>query len=182
MKSNVRLKAEVEFDILQQEIPDSVALHFKEEILSILDKLGSEELGLSGAAAPYYVGAIADAIKKLGSHKPLTPIRNKEDGFTGRRDPEFNSVQNMRDSALFREGDDTVTYIDAVKWYDVEGDYHFSGGKVGGISCSQQVHSFPFTPKSFSIGVKKVWNSDNTDFDYEIVDWDAVKEMEQYYA
>lgn len=151
-KSNWVAYAEKEFALLansyDKKDPDQrpIVLHFRKEILSIIRKLSRQ--GHSGASAPYFVGAVANAISSLGDFLPLGDLCDNPNDW---KMVGAGFLQNKRLSALFRRGKNSAAdYLYAITWKTESG--MCFGGTVDGISSSQNVR-WPFRPKTFYVDV-----------------------------
>jgi hypothetical protein len=146
--------AELELDILCKTAKENdrpVVEEFIPEILSVVNKFRNS--GQSGGSAPFTAAIVADCIKKLCLHQPISPITgideewSAEDGF---------GYQNIRCSALFKESKDSKPYyLDAIVWQG-EDKYDTFTGTIEGIRSRQSIKSFPWTPKTFYIDVYRV--------------------------
>ena len=156
--TNIQSHAQIEFDILKNNVPDAIILEFKDEILALCEKFGMS--GQSGGSAPYVSSAISSAIKKLCMQEAISSLTGEDDEWfdQSQSSGEF-FLQNKRNSAVFKDKKG-VWYLDAIVWCaDTPGD---SGnnwdnfcGTVEGIKSSQYIKSFPFEPKTFRINVTK---------------------------
>jgi hypothetical protein len=159
--------AEQEFAALEKSWdksnPDNqpLVLEFKDEIIALCEKFGNS--GQSGGSAPYVASAIADTVKKLCLQKSISPITGTDDewGIVSDVGCKYGGPlwQNKRCSALFKDNSG-CRYLDAIVWKgDTEGEsgnaWDTFTGTVEGLSSSQYVKSFPFTPKTFYIDVTR---------------------------
>jgi hypothetical protein len=112
----------------------------------------------SGMSAPM----VADLFKKLANYGVLGPITGKDEewGFLDYGDD--LQYQNKRESGLFKDKDEKITYSSAIVKRCPDGTT-WSGplylsredaiNNTNRISCSQEIKGFPFTPKTFYIDV-----------------------------
>jgi len=160
--------AEMELDILTKSNTDPdnrpIIEQFIPEIIALCDKFGKS--GQSGGSAPFTARALSSAIEKLCLQEPICPITGIDEEWIDIT--EINSGepmwQNKRCSALFKDENGEVMYVDAIVkrtqndsswsgsfWLNKK-DY-LSGNKDLMISNAQYVKEFPFTPKTFYIDV-----------------------------
>lgn len=154
---NKMTKAEKEFELLEQEIPDHLALPFKKDILKFVNKFMKS--GQSRGSAPYTAATISNVLNKLCMKEPLTSIKGTEDEWQDcNNSPGDKTQQNVRCSALFRDNsEEKGYYTKAIIWQDENGNA-FTGSvriktAIGYIVNSQNVKSYPFIPKTFYIDV-----------------------------
>jgi len=166
--SNTKMFAEMELDILTKSNTDPdnrpIIEQFIPEIIALCDKFGKS--GQSGGSAPFTARALSSAIEKLCLQEPICPITGIDEEWIDIT--EINSGepmwQNKRCSALFKDENGEVMYVDAIVkrtqndsswsgsfWLNKK-DY-LSGNKDLMISNAQYVKEFPFTPKTFYIDV-----------------------------
>lgn len=166
--SNTKMFAEMELDILTKSNTDPdnrpIIEQFIPEIIALCDKFGKS--GQSGGSAPFTARALSKAIENLCLQEPICPITGIDEEWIDIT--EINSGepmwQNKRCSALFKDENGEVMYVDAIVkrtqndsswsgsfWLNKK-DY-LSGNKDLMISNAQYVKEFPFTPKTFYIDV-----------------------------
>ena len=156
MSSNTLTFAERELKILLDKVPDAIIKDFVPEILAICDKFGNS--GQSGGSAPYTASALSQAIKSLCLQEPITEIYGDEDEWVdvSKMSDGENLYQNRRGSALFKNGDQSPYYLDAIVWVTEKG-HGWSGVAYNEndemIYSRQHIKSFPFVPKTFYIDV-----------------------------
>ncbi len=141
------------------------------ELISVFSKQGH-----SGMSAPYCISMFKD----LASYKLLTPLTGKDDEWNEVSEY-FDKVtyQNNRCGSVFKEGKDGVPYyLDAIVWKTQE-DITF-GGCVEGISSSQNIKGFPFTPKTFYVDVTST-KVDEDDYEDVITNPSDLEEVFKYY-
>lgn len=154
---------------------------FADQILELCDRFGKSDQ--SGGSAPFVVGALASAIKKLCLQEPICPI-------TG-IDVEWNDIaemnggvsmyQNNRCSAIFKHGkEDRAYYIDAIVFKSQDGNTFTSMGGVEGIGSAQYIRSFPFDPKTFYIDVIST-EIRKDDWEHKIKNWAQITLAFMYY-
>ncbi len=156
--SNTKSFAEREFEVLSKSWdntnPDNepVIIPFKEQILALCEAFGNS--GQSGGSAPYTASAICSAIKHLLLQAPICPITgiNEEWNDVSSYGDSGTNYQNNRCSALFKNSDGKVWYLDAIVWKGVD-EYDQFCGTVEGVKSRQFIKDFPFTPKTFYIDV-----------------------------
>ena len=182
-------KSKDEFRRLRENLPEDcdqwpVVLEFENEILSLVQKFG--ESGQSGGSAPYVSSIIAQTVKKLCMFEPLSPIYDIPEDW-GMCDG--SSMQNCRESALFKDKlTNKCHYIYAIVWQGEDSWDSFTG-TVEGVSSSQFVKEFPFTPKTFRIDVVRELNDTSPDrvscgdgdYLYKIKDKSQLEAVWEYY-
>lgn len=167
-KSNTYRHAEAELEILSLSSPDPnnrpIVEPFKEEILALCEKFGRS--GQSGGSAPITAAVLVNAIKKLLLQEPISQITGIDEEWICVSD-KFGEecYQNIRCSAIFKDGLGRAYYLDAIvkktqtgitwsgPFYPSKEDYELRRGKLG---CKHYIKSFPFTPKTFYIDVIEV--------------------------
>jgi hypothetical protein len=190
-----------EFATLRKTVPDAVILPFEEEIIALSAKFIEE--ADSGGAAPYYIGAITNALRSLFNYKPITPITGEPDewvhvAMAGHKE----LYQNRRLSGLFKEGvegkahyNDGITYKEVVRNGEVP-EYPMYWGSGSVLSASGEkiypkcwVKEYPFRPKEFYVEIES-WEVDpNTGekaigtgyWESQVRDMNQFKEIEAYY-
>ena len=155
------------------------------ELIEVFSKQGH-----SGTSAPI----VADLFKRLANYEPLQPITGKDEEWGDVRDlgDGVPYYQNIRCSALFKDGKDNKPYyINAIIKRDQKGicwsgmawlseeDYK-SGDRSKMVGKRGYVKSFPFTPKTFYIDVKDVEVAPD-DWESFVVDPTQLEEVWQYY-
>jgi hypothetical protein len=157
--TNTKKFAQIELDILEATVPDSVIIPFKKEILDLCESFGDS--GQSGASAPYVANALSKAIKKLMLQEPICEITGHENEWIDVSEIGYNSTiyQNSRCSALFKNGvEGKAYYLNAIVWKGVEKYDTFTGrvyidDKNFELIGSSQNVKLPFKPKTFYIDV-----------------------------
>ncbi|MFD2922013.1 hypothetical protein ACFS6H_19995 [Terrimonas rubra] len=158
--TNTKSHAQLEFDILQSTIPDAAILPFKNEILALCDKFGQS--GQSGGSAPYTACVISKAVELLLLQQPICEITGHESEWVNVSDLGNELLyQNKRCSALFKNGDGTCSYVDAIVWKGEEEWDTFTGSvyvdnNSWELIRSKQNVKFPFKPKTFYVDVVRV--------------------------
>jgi len=171
--TNTQSFAARELDILSKtwdrSNPDEepVILEFTPEILALCERFGKS--GQSGGSASFVAGAICKGLKDLLLQDPISPISGIEEEWVvvlHRQNMDLEEIptyQNTRCSALFKSTEcyeGIPWYLDAIVWKgDTEGeagnDWDTFTGTVEGISSTQLIKGFPFTPKTFYIDVTR---------------------------
>lgn len=154
------------------------------ELIEVFSKQGH-----SGMSAPY----VANIFNKLAKYEALQPITGKDQEWGEVYNSNGKSCyQNIRCSALFKEGEDGKPYyIDALIKRDQNGvcwtgkawlseeDYKSGDrSKMVGSTCS--IKSFPFTPKTFYVDVKSIEVAKD-DWESFVVDPKQLDEVWEYY-
>jgi len=160
--TNTQRHARREFQILKETIPDAIILEFEPEILALCEAFGRS--GQSGGSAPYVAGAITSAVSSLLSRETLAPITGEEQEWVNVTDINDGQpwFQNSRCGGLFKDGAYSQPYyLDAIVWRGPGEHNTFTGRAYTPdlaelISSSQNVKSFPFTPKIFYVDVNYV--------------------------
>jgi hypothetical protein len=182
-------------DSLEPEEGKLIIEPFIEDIYSILDKFAGE--GHSGASAPHGAEALSFAIKKACMFEPLSPIMGTDDEWNTVEHSGPIHYQNNRLSSIFKDTSDSKPYyLNAIVWQG-EDKWDTFGGTVWGVSSSQTIKSFPFTPKTFYVDVyreryvpdgkhkdvpeKEVVSCGPGDFVYFIKDEKQLEEVFEYY-
>jgi len=192
---NLQKHTEHEFELLKQQTQTKdekpVILQFEKPIKKIV-KIFSKQ-GHSGMSANVYSSIVSESIKKILKFETLSPLTGEENEWNICDD---NIIfQNKRNSAVFKQ-DNIVNYIDGIIWQNIDEKYDSFTGTVENISSNIKGLSFPLTPKTFRIDVKKVPGicpisgnyheekspEGKTVWHYEIVDKDDLKEVEKYYG
>lgn len=184
--------AETELDILIKSTPDAIIRDFVPEILALCEKFGKS--GQSGGSAPYVASALSQAIKKLCLQQPICPIMGTDDEWVNISDINDGKPmwQNKRCSALFKDENGDVKYVDAIVkrtqdgttwsgrfWLSKE-DY-LTGNRNLQISNSLYVKEFPFEPKTFYIDVIEEEVAKD-DWEMYVKDKSQLDEVFKYYS
>lgn len=99
-------------------------------------------------------------VEKLMRYEPLSPLTGEDDEWNEVGD---GTMQNRRDSRVFKYADGTIKAIDAIIWRTQKRTTW--SGSADGISSGQEVKGFPFTHKTFYIDVtEKEVSPDNWEF------------------
>lgn len=160
MSSKKKTYEETELDILVKSSTDPenrpVVEKFIPEILKLVNKF--RHSGQSGGSVNYTAKTLANTIEKLCLQEPICPITGIDEEWI-----DVSSYggeiqyQNKRCSALFKDKNEVVRYIDAIVFDGDIGGRFTGNGSVTyngeSISSSQCVKKFPFTPKTFYIDV-----------------------------
>lgn len=110
--------------------------------------------GHSGSSASYTI----NVYKKLATYEPLSPITGKPEEWRnvaklcGQNEGEL--FQNIRCPSIFKKNGQAY-YLDAIIWENENG-VTYTGSALTSENvkyCSRQNITFPFTPKSFVVGV-----------------------------
>lgn len=195
MKGNICQHYLNELDILKKkmlaEMPEGanpgdhlpIIAHFSPELTAIFNKF--ENMGLSGGAAPYYIGALSESIENILMFKPLSPITGEETewaktGFGGDDENPIEVYQNKRLSALFKYGvKGKPHYLRSIIWVATN-DVMFTG-TVDGVGSSNFVKEMPFEPKTFEIEVEEVPTGSGSDFTYRIKNKSDLDKVWEHY-
>lgn len=174
MKSKTWKKAREEFRVMERackgkpEDQHPIVLQYKREILRLVDRL--EKSGLSGGSAPFYASAVGNTVRDLVLHRCISPLTGSDDEWILTDwpvDPQHGELyQNRRMGAVFmdRRG---AYYLDAIVWQGEDEHDRFTG-TIEGFNSAQGIKSFPFTPKTFTIHVRR-----------EAVDYESATEEER---
>ena len=180
-----RSREEIELDILERLVEDSLIIPFKKEILDLCKAF--KKSGQSGGSAPYTAHAISDTIKSLLLNETLAPLTGEDHEWDSITDLNFGIplYQNNRDSRVFKNGKNATAYfIEAVVF---DGNL---GGRFTNNCSSQYIKSFPFTPKTFYIDVietrwkdkeEKIQDDAGNWWSYSIKDGTQLKKVFEYY-
>jgi hypothetical protein len=163
-KSTTEKYAELELDLLsgytnEDGHPHPFSLEYRSAILRLIKIY--EKFEHSGGSAPIAASHLGAAITSLCLQQPLSEITGDDrEWFEVSVNNGISLKQNKRCYSLFRQGNEhpIYHYNDAIIWEcdsTQENTYpnRFTG-IVEGISSSQCVKQFPFTPKSFRVKVK----------------------------
>lgn len=193
MTTNTGRFAQKELSILSKLATDPenrpIIEPFIPEILALCDKFGNS--GQSGGLAPFTASALSKAIKTLCLQEPICPIMDlPEEWFDVSKISDLTKgrtlFQNNRCSALFREDDQPVYYLDAISFIPVGKSYgmHISRGVMlddgSKIGSRQRVKKFPFTPKTFYIDIIEIEVAKD-DWEYKIKNERQLKSVFKYY-
>ena len=121
-----------------------------EAVLELISVFAGQ--GHSGMTAPI----TANLFNKLAKHEPLGPLTGEEDEW-GTVADDIN--QNKREGTVFRNGKDgKAYYLDAIVWQCIDEGYEYDSftGSLNGITSRQYIKEFPFTPKTFRIGLHRI--------------------------
>lgn len=186
--SKLKQFAEEEFNILIKN-GGSVIVQFMPEILALIEKIGNS--GQSGGSMPYVSSAVADTVQKLCMFEPITPIYGTDDEWIDVSDMADEPMwQNRRCSALFKDIEGQVSYVDALVkctetshwngsfWLNKQ-DY-LSGDVDLKISCKQYIRGFPFVPKTFYIDVIEE-EVEKDDWEMFLKDMNQLEKAFEYY-
>lgn len=146
-----------------------------EAVMELVEVFSNQ--GHSGFSA----SRVISLFKKVAAYECLAPLTG-EDG-------EWNDVsvamgidgtlQNNRVSSVFKDKETgEATYSNAIVWRTQTGSTW--RGKADGISSSQKIKSFPFTPKTFFVDVIEEEIAKD-DFVFRIKDQEQLKPVFEYY-
>ena len=157
--TNTQSFAKQELDILAATVPDAIVTPFANEILALCEAFGKS--GQSGGSAPMTATAISQAVKSLLLQNPICDITGHESEWSNKISQREDLWQNKRCYALFKQGDGSCYYIDAIVWKGKEDWDTFTGrvyidDKHFELVSSRQYVKFPFKPKTFYIDVVRV--------------------------
>ena len=189
--SNTRKFAERELSILSKSATDPndrpVIEQFIPEIIALCDKFGRS--GQSGGSAGYTAKVISQVVEKLCRQEPIGPLTGIEEEwvdvshFSDSRGRDDIMYQNRRCSALFKNINGKLWYLDAISWRAQAGS-NWSGRAI--LPSGEELHShqfvrkFPFEPKTFLVDViTKDIGNDKTEF--YVKDERQLEEVFQYY-
>jgi len=184
MKSNTMSHAERELDILIKTTPTAIIRHFVPEIIALCEAFGKS--GQSGGSAPYTAGAISQAVKKLCMHETIAPLTGEDSewndtGVSLNRGEPNGHFQNNRRSAVFKDGKGGQAYFGtAIVWQGEDEHDSFTGG-VEELHSRQYIKSFPFSPKTFRINVKKEYAIGKPEDDKMYYEEDRTDGSKHYY-
>lgn len=168
---NLIAKAKKEFEILEQQpdFQDLLIYPFKDQILSLVEAFGNS--GQSGGSAPYYIGAITNAISKLLNHQPLSPLTGEDNEWDDMSAYGCSNThwQNKRDSRVFKTTTGDCWAIDTVIWYDVDKDVYSSNGIIDGYTTTCVV-TFPYSYPQNSTVIDVIKNAATGE--YEVLEYD----------
>jgi hypothetical protein len=142
--TNAQTHTKRELDILRKTVPDAIILPFEKQILDLAEAVGNS--GQSGGSVGYTVGAICDAVKKLLMFDTIAPLTGD--------DTEWAGSQNIRQSAVFKDDNGKAFFLNAIV-FQGEDEWDRFTGVVEGVYSRQYVKSFPFTPRTFTISVRR---------------------------
>jgi len=166
--TNTFKHAKLELDVLvnyyREQNTTAIVEEFIPEILALVEKFGQS--GQSGSSAPLTAAVLCNTIEKLCLQEPISPITGIEEEWHDITDRNENEPmwQNKRCSALFKDKDGNVKYIDAIvkrtpngscwngSFWASKKDF-LSGNSDLKIHGSQLIRGFPFEPKTFYIDV-----------------------------
>jgi len=117
------------------------------ELLSVFAGQGHSEMSAS---------ITSNVFDKLSRHEPLGPLTGEPGEWASPDGGDY--TQNNRLSSVFKEKSGKSYYLNAITWQCVDEGYgcdSFSG-KCCGITSRQYIKEFPFTPKTFVIGINRV--------------------------
>lgn len=160
MLNTITEKAEKEFDLLGSQVPDAIALPFKNEVLNLVNAFANS--GQSGGSAPMTAEVLSGVVKALCLQQTLTALTGEPDEWEDVSEMSGEtSYQNKRNSAVFKKEDGSCEYLYGVIFEDIDNGCTFTSnsivtrsGKL--IPSAQKVKSFPFMPKKFYVRVQAV--------------------------
>jgi hypothetical protein len=145
-----------------------------------------DETGELDAVAVYIRPIIAEIIKEI-AFEPLSELTGDDEEWNEIRDSESSEeclYQNIRNSAVFKEGkDDKPYYLDGLIWRNIDSNVVWVGGINLSDSCTLFSHVYikdlsKFDGKNFYVKVKKDEKNDDT---YVILNPELLKEAEEVY-
>jgi len=157
MKSYTATHAKRELEILIKTVKDPIIAPFKKELIALCDRFGRS--GQSGGSAPFTATALAHAVKTLCMQQPICDITGIDEEWVNISEMNGGEIlyQNNRCSAVFKEGNGDVYYVDAIVFKDQRGlTFTSNGVKMADgslLGCGQYIKRFPFKPKTFYIDV-----------------------------
>lgn len=159
--------------------------HFKKEILALVKAFGRS--GQSGGSVPYTAGAISDAIRKLCGYGVLSPITLEEvisnEFWNDITELSCGHIlyQSKRISSLFKNSKGVIWDIDAIVYQNVDDENDRFTGNVSCVPNYCAIKSFPYTPVSFDVLVKRVPMLDDYDYCYELADGFSFDEISKVF-
>jgi hypothetical protein len=173
--SNTRKFAERELLALSKSSIDPnnrpIIERFIPELIALCDKFGQS--GQSGGSAGYVASALSKAVENLCMQKPICPLTGFDEEWvdvsdiSDSRGKEDIMYQNSRCSALFKNGNGQVWYLDAISWREEKGS-HWSGKAIlpngEKIGSHQFIKKFPFEPKTFYVDIISKKTKDRLEF------------------
>jgi len=98
----------------------------------------------------YSASMVSSIFNKLSRFQTITPLTGEDSEWSNIGNDTF---QNNRDCAVFKDNKTgKCTYLDAIVW---KTDKNSWSGWCENVSSSQEIKSFPFTPKTFVIEVNE---------------------------
>jgi len=169
--------AQREIDLLLKNNPDTIIKPFVPEILAFFKKVKDPDQ--SGGPPLRIATEISRIVEKLCYFEPLTPLTGNDDEWDEKED-ESGYYQNNRNSAIFKKNGKAY-YVRAIVWVSpVTGFFD----TVEGISSTQVIKSFPFTPKTFFVDVDVIIINSKTSsegWEIKIKDREQLQEVAKYY-
>lgn len=144
-----------ELDILCKNTKDAIVQEFYTEIVALCEKFGNS--GQSGGSAPYTAAILAETIRKLCLHTPISPITGEDSEWVDVSEcsGDKGMFQNTRCSGVFKSTETPAYYIDAIIFKNQQGHCYSTGNVTlndgSSISSACTIKTFPFTPKTFYI-------------------------------
>jgi hypothetical protein len=150
--------AKQELDIiLSSTVRNSIIEPLAKEILAFCKAFG-ESGQAGGAAGDYRASVIAQTIKDLCQHKPISDITGHEREWEDKNGRGL--LMNKRCNGLFKKSDGKCDYINAIAFIDKNGDRIYSpvyiDNKEFELIGERQYVRFPFKPKNFLVDVVRV--------------------------
>jgi len=168
--------AQREIDLLLKNNPDTIIKPFVPEILAFFKKVKDPDQ--SGGPALYTAIEISRIVEKLCKFKHLTPLTGDDDEWIERMD-EPGLYQNNRNPDVFKKNGKAY-YLSAIFWVSpITGFF----GTVEGISSTQVIKSFPFTPKTFFVDIDVISSktSSGSVVERKIKNREQLQEVAEYY-
>lgn len=168
-----------------------IVFEYEKEILALVDKFGKS--GQSGASAPFTAGAIVHVLKNLFRHEPISPIEDLPEDWVKLDYDDRVSYQHKRCAAVFKDAVGRAHYLDGVVFQgeDEHDTFTVHGAQgIDGVSSTQHIKSWPFTPKTFTIHVKRERSDTHPDrvscsdgdYLYRIANPSELNAVWEYYA
>jgi hypothetical protein len=174
---DIQTYAKRELDLLLKNNPDTIIKPFIPEILSFFKKVKDPDQ--SGGSPLRIATEISRIVEKLCYFEPLTPLTGNDDEWIEKAD-EPGCYQNNRNLAVFKKNGKAY-YSRAIIWASpVTGFFD----TVEGISSTQVIKSFPFTPKTFVIDVDVIIINSKTSSEgwkIKIKDREQLRAVAEYY-
>lgn len=150
---------------------DGALGHAVMELIEVFSKQGH-----SGFSA----GRVISLFKKVANYECLMPLTGNDDEWNDvSRYGGSSLFQNNRVSSVFKRKDNRAYYLNGIVWTNQKGQ-SFTG-TVDGISSSQYINKFPFTPKTFCVDVIDTEIAKD-DWESHIKDIEQLKPVKEYYA
>jgi hypothetical protein len=149
---------------------DGALGHAVMELIEVFSKQGH-----SGFSA----SRVISLFKKVANYECLMPLTGNDDEWNDISGTGNNPIlQNNRVSSVFKNKDGKAYYLNGIVWVNQKGQTFT--GTVDGISSSQYIKEFPFTPKTFYVDVIDTEIAKD-DWESHIKDEEQLKPVKEYY-